>query len=171
MQQEEFFDSIERPWRYDANVGVILAPARAGEGDGAHRYVTDVATGILKVVKNAHPTDTSVFQERRDTALERVMVLVRASREVEANASSPSPSSEDDEGDEDGEDGGAHCRRAPEPPPPRQRQRRVANDALAECTITTHIRPTTGRTDLTVVTPDGCTFRSKAAALRYLEGA
>ena len=59
MGQEHFFDSTERPWRYDANVGATVAPPQAGEGDGAYRYTTDPETGCLVVEKNPHPTNAA----------------------------------------------------------------------------------------------------------------
>ena len=39
---------------------------------------------------------------------------------------------------------------------------------LASCTIQRRARPGGGRADVTIVTPDGERFRSKAAALRHL---
>lgn len=174
MLQEDFYDSIERPWKYDAHVGVLIAAPYPGEGDGAFRYTLHTETGHLLVEANPCPTNEAVFQERRDAILERVMVRVRASlAEDAANAANAPPSPmEEEEGPEgqgeEGPEGEAPLKKprtsAPTPP----RQRRVTNDLLATCIITTHVRPTTGRTDLTVVTPDGCIFRSKAAALRYL---
>ena len=168
MVQEEFYDSIGWPWRYDPDVGVIIAAARDGEGDGAYRFATDPETGRLVTEKNPCPTDVSVFQQRRDASLERVMVLVRAA------AAAADADAEDASSSEAGEEAGEEAGRAGEaetPPAPPSRQRRVTDHALAGCTITTLVRATTGRTDLLVVTPDGRSFRSKVAALRYLEGA
>jgi hypothetical protein len=162
MVQEEFYDSIGWPWRYDPDVGVIIAAARDGEGDGAYRFATDPETGRLVTEKNSYPTDVSVFQQRRDASLERVMVLVRAA------AAAADADAEDASSSEAGEDAGEEAETPPAPP---SRQRRVTDHALAGCTITTLVRATTGRTDLLVVTPDGRSFRSKVAALRYLEGA
>ena len=174
MVQEEFYDSIGWPWRYDPNVGVLIAPALDGEGDGAYRFSTHPVTGGLVTEKNPCPTNASVFQQRRDDSLERVMVLVRASYVADALAmaaeGSPLPPSSDvgeepcgmDRSEEVDDD-------VPVPTPLPPRQRLVTNDALKKCVITTHVRPSTGRTDLTVVTPDGKCFRSKVAALRYIE--
>jgi len=170
MVQEEFYDSIGWPWRYDPDVGVIIASARDGEGDGAYRFATDLETGRLVTEKNPCPTDVSVFQQRRDASLERVMVLVRAAAAAaDADAEDAEDASSSEAGEEAGEEAG-RAGKAETPPAPPSRQRRVTDHALAECTITTLVRATTGRTDLLVVTPDGRSFRSKLAALRYLEG-
>lgn len=174
MTQQEHLDSIGRPWCYDPDVGAILASPRPGEGDGAYRYATDPATGRLVIESNPSPTPACVFQQRRDALLLLVAARVRAAA-LAASVASQSPGKEGEESDDSGESGesdesgGGGCSAIA--PVAQPRQRRVTNTALMGCTITTHVRPTTGRTDLTVVTPDGRTFRSKAAALRYLEGA
>lgn len=169
MAQEEYFDSINLPWHYDPDVGVLIASPRDGKGDGAYRFAQCPETGHLVVEKNPCPTTAAVFQQRRDASLERVMLRVQAA--VDAYASSPSSSSSEAEGEASNMNDGAGGlpSSAPPPPSPPPRQRRVTNKALAGCTITTLVRPTTGRTDLLVITPDGRSFRSKVAALRYLE--
>jgi len=69
-------------------------------------------------------------------------------------------------------------------PPTKKRQRQEAagpsslvspydgtdKELLAMCSIGQHARATTGRIDLTVTVPDGRSFRSKLAALRYMRG-
>lgn len=159
MEQEELFDSIARPWRYDPSIGVVIASQRHGEGDGAYRYVTDSVSGNLIVEINPCPAAAIVFQQRKDAWMTRIMELVPA-RDAE--------DTEDVMSSSNAEQKVFVKEVATNALPPRQR--RVTNDALARCTITTLVRPTTGRTDLLVVTPDGRSFRSKVAALRYMEG-
>ena len=168
--QEDFYDSHRVPWTYNADTGVLMSTRRIGEGDGMYVYAADesVPDGI-GIVPNPQRGDVdNRYRQRMCEMFDRLMELVAAdtSADLHASTCSSSSSSEDDEDESDGtEDVEVSRPRAGA----RRRSTASTDIGLEGCEIISRSRPGSARCDLKITTPDGRTFRSKIAALRYLE--
>ena len=145
-RQHEWMDEWQMPWVLDHELGPMLAGRTAdGEdvGDGAYVYRAGCEA--------PQPTTTPgraarLFAEREREYGEAVARLRDVVERSEIAIAAPAETGKE-----------TVARKAP-----------LEDPELASCTILRRARPGGGRADVTIVTPDGQRFRSKAAALRHL---
>jgi hypothetical protein len=138
-RQHEWMDECQLPWVFDRDLGPILAGRPTGDGGD----VGDGAYVYRAGCEAPQPTTTPERAERLFAERERKHAEAVARLAIAAQA-------------ETGKE--TVARKAPLEEDPE----------LASCTIQRRARPGGGRADVTIVTPDGRRFRSKAAALRHL---
>jgi hypothetical protein len=189
------WDDMERPWRYCPNIGVVMADRVAGEGDGKFIFVAD-ASNPRGVSVAPNPNQEATHARCLERVRENIERVCRRVHESTARGVYPTGANDDDEDDDDDDDDdddvGATKPSIPDSEEeeesrlPFRRKRLgglvgasstrrgrhfdpVAAALLEKCTILSRLREVSGRTDLTVTTPDGAVFRSKLGAIRHME--
>ena len=175
--QEDFYDSYCVPWTYNSSTGVLMSERLVGEGDGMYVYVEDeTAPRGIGVALNPRRGDSdSRYRERMRVMIDEVFELARATDTRDARAIYTSSEEEEDSDDAESDDHAASeevDRRVKRTAEVKRRAPTTSSGdlALEGCQVTSRPRPGSKRCDLKITTPDGRVFRSKAAALRYLEG-
>ena len=145
-RQHEWMDEWQVPWVLDPELGPMLAgrTADGDVGDGAYVY----RAGCEAPQPTTTPERAArLFAEREREYGEAVARLRAAVERSEIAIVAPAETAKE-----------TVAKKAPLEEDPE----------LESCTIQRRARPGGGRADVTIVTPDGQRFRSKAAALRHL---
>jgi len=154
------------PFYWNPSLGEILASPEEG-GEGKWIFDADGHAVANPVVDEQARLAIAISRRKRrwDEHWAELQAAVQADLRRDAEAATAAASSDDDE------DAG----RASAAPTPSARARpqvqRDIDERLrrARFEVTFRVRESTGRKDLSIRTPDGTTFRSKAEALRYLD--
>ena len=142
-RQHEWMDEWQMPWVLDHELGPMLAgrPADGDVGDGTYVY----RAGCEAPQPTTTPERAARLFAEREREYGESVARLRAAVEQSEIAIAPQ----------------AEKVTAVRP--------RLEDDPeLTSCTIQRRARPGGDRADVTIVTPDGERFRSKAAALRHL---
>lgn len=166
--QAATFDKIGIPYTFDDDLGPLVAEKVPMAGDGQWMY--DERLRIVPTTK-APPPIEKIARDRADRLARAKHFIEQWSFEkhvLETKRSTETANSkneqEDNEGEEDDDD---------EPFVTLDQELPFTRDLdvswWARCSVTRRPRPSTGRIDLIIVTPDGRTFRSWCSAKAHMQ--
>ena len=169
--QAATFDKIGIPYTFDDDLGPLVAERVPLAGDGQWMY--DEYLRIVPTTKVPPPIE-KIERDRADRLARAVQFIEQWSFERHALESKCSTAisnrrdgEEDNEEEEDDDD--EPFVTLDQTLPTRSIKRDLDASWRARCRVTRRPRPSTGRIDLTIVTPDGRTFRSWCSAKAHLE--
>ena len=188
--QGKTLDALGVPWVWDDDLGPLVASRQDGSGDGAFVY-RSTADG-LEIIPNPPPWRGAERAKARADRARWATAWIReysmrssldaAERSESSENSGERGSNEEDDDDEDDENGAGdeettgrrarahHAQQDHDGSTHTSRSDDASETQLLDtCRIWRVARASTGRLDLTVVTPDGKKFRSKLAAVRHMQ--
>lgn len=168
IPQGDTFDELRVPYVYYDDIGPIVAPPIAGCGDG--KWVYDATLRIVETTDN--PTRAQKKASARALRAQEARKFIMEWKDLGMIDNDLTIETDEDGEGRDDDDYIDFAKLAP----PTKKKRVIPcterlgeeEDILSRCEIIERTRASTGRVDLTIVTPDGHKFRSKSAAKQHM---